>query len=423
MNMLVVHLLRKLDPAAWGGTEMAIQRLFDGLRAQGVCPVVYCPRLEGTSAGEPMEENGYQVKRFKAFLPILGLSKKRKRQLISVGGNLMSFDLVRSLRREKNVSLIHTHTLGRIGGIALTMAKERRVPFVVSIHGGVFDLPAKIKASFETDCEGGWEWGKLFGLLYQSHNLFRDADAILTCNQNEAAKLQRQFPGKRIAVQPHGVPMELYRQDQRPSARAAFPQLCNRQLLLCLGRVDPVKNQAWLLDQASEIFRKHPRALLVFAGACTDEPYGELIGRRITQLGLENRVLLTGGLPPNDPRLIGLIQEAQLLLLPSLSETFGLVILEAWAAGTVTVASRTSGASALLEHGSNGWLFDLDQPDSFHQAVDLALSQPELLRPMAERGAEKVALEYSVSALAARMRALYLELIEQKRSRQPCPTR
>jgi glycosyltransferase involved in cell wall biosynthesis len=423
MNMRVVHLLRKFDPAAWGGTEMAIQRLFDGLREQGVSPVIYCPRLEGRGAGELMEENGYCVKRFKAFLPILGLSQKRKRQLVSVGGNLMSFDLIRSLRQEKNVSLIHTHTLGRIGGIALTTAKQRRVPFVVSIHGGVLDLPAKVKASFETQVEGGWEWGKLFGLLYQSHNLFRDADAILTCNQTEAALLQQQFPGKRIAVQPHGVPLELYRREHRQSARAAFPQIRDRALLLCLGRVDPVKNQAWLLEQAPEIFRKHPEALLVFAGACTDEPYGELIERKIKQLGLENRVLLTGGLPPNDPRLIGLIQEAQLLLLPSLSETFGLVILEAWAAGTVTVSSRTSGANALLEHGSNGWLFDLEQPDSFHQAVDLALSQPELLRPMAERGAEKVAREYSVSALAARMRALYVELIEQRLSSHPCPAR
>src|SRR5947207_2231564 len=95
------------------------------------------------------------------------------------------------------------------------MAKQRQVPFVVTIHGGVLDLPQHLKRSFNTPLEQGWEWGKLFGLLFQSHRLFRDADAILTCNAKEAALLQEKFPAKRILVQPHGVPVELYREDHR----------------------------------------------------------------------------------------------------------------------------------------------------------------------------------------------------------------
>src|SRR5437762_2988778 len=79
---------------------------------------------------------------------------------------------------------------------------------------------------------------------------------------------------------------------------------------------------------------------------------------------------------PNDPRLIGLMQEARVLLLPSLSETFGLVILEAWTAGTMVLSSRTSGASALIEHGRNGWLFDLEKPEMFHEALERTLAEP-----------------------------------------------
>src|SRR5438034_6063313 len=130
--MRAVHLLRKLDPEQWGGTETAIQRLLDGLREHGVTPVVYCPRLGQTHAEEPLARSGCEVQRFSAFVPILGLSEARKRELISVGGNLMSFDLISSLLRERNISLIHTHTLGRIGGIGLTVAKQRTVPFVVT---------------------------------------------------------------------------------------------------------------------------------------------------------------------------------------------------------------------------------------------------------------------------------------------------
>ena len=127
---------------------MAIQRLLDGLREHQVTPVVFCPRLEQQTAEDPLVRGGVEVQRFKAFVPVLGLSRTRKRQLLAVGGNLMSFELVSALWRERDLSLVHSHTLGRIGGIALTIAKQRRLPFVVTIHGGVLDLPDKVKQSF-----------------------------------------------------------------------------------------------------------------------------------------------------------------------------------------------------------------------------------------------------------------------------------
>jgi glycosyltransferase involved in cell wall biosynthesis len=406
-----------LDPAEWSGTETAIKRLFDGLRSHGVTPAVYCPKLDRNGTADPLAQAGYEVQRFRAFVPVFGLSPQRRRQLIAVGGNLMSFDLFPALRRDKQFDVIHTHTLGRLGGIALRTAKSRRVPFVVTIHGGVFDLPDKLKAAFNAPPSDGWEWGKLFGMLFQSHRLFCDADAILTCNPKEAAQLQQRFPRKRIEVQPHGVPLETYRRDHRAAARAAFPQIENRQVLLCLGRIDPVKNQAWLLEHAPAFLQRHPRALLVLAGPCTDEVYGAHVRQRIRELGIAERVLLTGGLPPEDPRLLGLLQSAEVLLLPSVSETFGLVILEAWAAGTMVVAARASGPSALIEHGQNGWLFELDEPSTFHEALDCTLNKPELAPRMVARGALLTA-KYSVEALASRLKRLYEQLVEE----YPCAT-
>lgn len=393
---------------------MAIHRLLDGLREHSVTPVVFCPRLECESAEDPLVRSGFQVQRFRAFVPILGLSHERRKQLVAVGGNLMSFELVSALWRERELSIIHTHTLGRLGGIGLTLAKQRQLPFVVTIHGGLLDLPEKIRQSFQAPLERGWEWGKFFGLLFQSHRLLCDADAIVTCNEREAALLKEQLPQKRVAVQPHGVPLEIYRQNRLEAARAAFPALSGRQVLLSLGRIDPIKNQIWLVEQASAIIRKYPRALLVLAGPCTDEVYGNGLKERIRQLGLEQHVLITGGLPPNDPRLIGLLQSAEALVLPSLSETFGLVVLEAWAAGTMVLSARASGPSALIQNGENGWLFDLEQPETFHQALDWTLSHPRLAAEMVSRGA-KLAEQYSLHALSGRMKALYQELIEERR--------
>jgi len=412
-HLRAVHLLRKLDPTEWSGTEVAIQRLFDGFRVQGVDPIAYSPSIEGGSAADPLTRSGFEVRRFRAFVPVLGMSRQRKRQLMAVGGNLMSFDLIPALWQERRIDVIHSHTLGRLGGIALTLAKQRGVPFVVTIHGGVLDLPKRIKESFNSPPDRGWEWGKLFGLLFQAHRLFRDADAILTCNAQEAALLQRQLPGKRILVHPHGVNLEMFQRDHRAAARAAFPEIQDRQLLLSLGRIDPVKNQSWLVEQAPSIFEKHKNAMLVLAGPCTDQPYEKALLGRIAELGLEKRVRLTGGFPSDDPRLIGLLQSATALILPSLSETFGLVILEAWAACTMVLSANASGPAALIRNGQNGWLFEVEYPASFHKALDWTLAHPGLRAQMAARGGE-LSREYGVDALAGRMKALYERLIEEK---------
>jgi len=412
--MQTIHLLRKYNPAQWGGTETAVQRLFDGLRDQGVASVVYCPRLVEEPDQDPLQASGHVVRRYRAFVPVAGISQQRKRQLIALGGNLMSFELIRALWQEPKPSIIHTHTLGRIGGIGLTIAKRRRLPFVVTIHGGVFDLPVGIKKSLDAPKATGLEWGKVFGYLLQSHRLFQDADAIIACNEKEAALLRGRYPTRRVVVQGHGVPLSLYRKDQREAARDAFPIIRGKRVLLSVGRIDPIKNQHWLLEQAPEIFRKHPRTILVLAGSCTNESYGEALRAKIIALGLQDRVLLTGGLPPNDPRLIGLFQEAEVLLLPSLAETFGLVILEAWATGTMVLSSRTSGAASLLRNGQNGWFFDLEQPESFHQALVQTLSRPDLAKRLVGCGVEAVSRDYNLAVLADRMKNLYEGLIEEK---------
>jgi glycosyltransferase involved in cell wall biosynthesis len=415
--MRVAHVLRKYHPAEWGGTETALQRLTEGLGRHGVESIVYCPATEAGDdklSPDPLAGAGCTVKRFRARVPVWGLAPAARRQMLAVGGNLLSFELPRLLAYEPGLDVVHTHTLGRLGGIALTAARRRRLPCVITIHGGVLDLPASLKRELNAPGRGGLEWGKVFGWWWRARHVLTDADAILTCNQREAELLRKQHPGRRIIVHPHGVRLPLYRADQRAMARAAFPQIVDRQLLLCVGRIDAVKNQTWLVERAPQIFQRHQDALLVLAGACTDEAYGAALRREVASLGLTGRVLFTGGLPPGDPRLIGLLQEARVVVLPSISETFGLVILEAWAAGVSVLASRTSGASALIRHGENGWLFDLANPLSFHSALNRVLAEPGLAAHQAAAGARLVEQEYDTTVLAGRMKQLYASLIEEK---------
>lgn len=412
--MHITHLLRKYNPAEWGGTETVIRQLCEGLRSEGVRSTVYCPAIPPPGVSDPLVDAGCTVRRFKAVVPIWGISAEQRRQMVAVGGNLLSFELPQMLWADRTISVIHTHTLGRIGGIGLTLARRKRLPFVLTIHGGVYDLPEALRRSFATSPAGGWEWGKPFGLLFRARQVLQEADAILTCNVREAELIRERHPDRRVIVQPHGVPASVYATDHRAAALDAFPALRGRDVVLSLGRIDAVKNQRWVVEQLPELRQRHPNVLLVLAGACTDEVYGAELDRRIEELGLTPHVLITGKLPPADPRLIGLLQVARVAMLQSVSETFGLVILEAWAAGTPAISSRTSGASALIADGENGWLFDLDRPRSFHDAIEPALANPDARARVTAAGRARVVADYDTRVLASRVRALYENLVDEK---------
>jgi glycosyltransferase involved in cell wall biosynthesis len=413
--MRVAHILRKYNPSEWGGTESAVLQLTTDLELRGVSSIVYAPRLGApTAEGDPFAAAGCAVRPFRAFAPVWGMSQERKRQMISVGGNLVSFDLLTSLWREPRLDVIHSHAQGRLGAAGRAIARARRIPFVLSIHGGVYDLPAKVSRDLDTRDGGGFDWGRAVGFALGSRRLVGQADAIVALNSREADLIREHHPGRRVLIEQHGISTAIFVRDQRSAALAAYPVLEGREALLVLGRIDPTKNQDWLAAEAVELARRHPGVLLVFVGSITNQEYGDAFKARILREGLAPFVMLVGSLPFGDPRLVGLLQLARAVVLPSLSETFGLVILEAWAAGTPVISSRTSGAAALVEEGVNGLLFDLDRPAAFHAAVDAVVERPEWAEALGAAGRAKAVEKFDTSARSIRMKSLYEELIEEK---------
>ncbi len=410
--MRVAHLLRKYDPRAWGGTETAVRDLFAGLRAGGVSSVVYAPKIDGHRAVErdPLAADGLDVRRYRAFVPALGLSREARGQLVAVGGNLMSFALLGALLREPGLAVIHTHVLQRLGGIARTVARARRIPFVVTIHGGYRDLPARVREELARPLRGGFEYGRAFGALLGARRVVRDADAVITCNPREAELVRGEVRAERIHYVPHGVPTETFSVDWRADADPLLSGLDADELILCVGRIDAVKNQGALVEALHVLREKRRAVALVLVGAVTDATYGAALERRVEKLGLAGAVRFVGALPPRDPRLVGLYQRADVVALPSLSETFGIVILEAWAAGACVVASRTSGASELVRDGANGVLHDIDDCDGLVDALDRVLSDETLARKLASAGRAKALSDYDYVAVAGRVLDVYRSL-------------
>jgi glycosyltransferase involved in cell wall biosynthesis len=407
--MKIAHILRKYEPAQWGGTETAVLRLIKGLQTHGVESAVHAPRHSQSFDRDPMSAAGSRVYPYHAFAPVLGISSRQREELISWGGNLFSFDLFTHLLHDK-ADVIHSHALNRIAGIGLRVARWKKIPHVVTLHGGALDIPAAVSEKLTAPLQGGFEWGKALGALVQSRRVLELTDAIFTCNPREAELLQQKYPQQRVIVQPHSVPAAQYAVDHRTAALKAFPQIAGRDLIVKVARLDPAKNLPWLVRQLPEIKRRHPKAMLVLIGAGTTQHVVEELHREIERLGLQNDVLLTGGLASGSPELIGLIQRARVFTLSSTAEPFGIVILEAWAAGTPVVSSRTSGASSLITHGDNGLLYHLEKPNTFHLAIDAVFNDAALHRHLREEARARVLADFDVPSIAARVARVYDDL-------------
>ena len=134
-----------------------------------------------------------------------------------------------------------------------------------------------LKSSIENHTRAGWDWGKSFGFFLRARRLLDEADAIVVVNPREAELIRERHPGRRVAIHPHGVPAAQFATDHRIAALEAFPDLKGRPYLLAPGRIDPIKNQAWLVGHAKELVQRHPGLAIVFAGACTHQEYGRAL--------------------------------------------------------------------------------------------------------------------------------------------------
>ena len=412
--MQASHILRKYDPAQWGGTETALQRLILGLQHHGVSSFVHAPRNAYADGTDPLRDAGAKIQRYRSFVPVAGISPAQREALVSWGGNLFSFELFWQLRAS-GADVVHSHALNRIAGISLMAARTQGVPHVITLHGGALDIPDEVNSKLTAPLKGGFEWGKALGALVRSRQVLKNTDAIFTCNPREATLLREKYPLQRIIVQPHSVPAAQYALDSRAAALNAYPRIAGRDLIVKVARLDPAKNLPWLVRQFPAIKRRHPRAMLVLVGAGTTQSVVEELNREIARLGLSNDVLLTGGLDSGSAELIGLIQSARVFVLSSTAEPFGIVILEAWAAGTPVLSSRTSGAASLIEHGRTGLLYDLAETAEFHSGIDSLMINNKLHRHLSAEAREHVRAQFDVPTIGGRVARVYEELIEAKK--------
>ena len=354
--MHTAQVARRFVREDWGGTETVIFETSKRMLSMGHHAEVLCTMA--TAKSDTDNFDGLNVRRFPYFYPYFGLKEEAKRVLDKKGGSPFSFQLMSALKALPKLDLIHLHGGNRIGGIGRYVAKKRGIPYVLSIHGGVFDVPVEEAATWTEPSKGSFEWGKLLGMWVGSRRVMADASAILCVGYPESVMAQKRMPNNRVIYLPNGADTKRFAKGDGPAFREKYSIPQDARVVLTLARIDSQKNQklpARLLPQLREV---DPKTHLLFVGNVTNPAYLDSLEETVRADGLQDHVTIIPGIPSDSSDLVDAYHAADIFLLPSIHEPFGIVILEAWSAGLPVIASRVGGIPHFLEDGQDGILFD-----------------------------------------------------------------
>jgi D-inositol-3-phosphate glycosyltransferase len=373
-----------------GGMNVYVRELSSALAQAGVECTTYTRR---TSADQPevvQVEPGHRVVHLTAG--DFDLPKEALPSVLDEFGDAV----MEHMRRQAPVDVLHANYF-LSGLVAHRLKHELDLPFVSTFH-----TLAKVKAE-GGDTESQWRHDA-------EADIIRCADAICVSCTEEENQFRRLYgnPQARIEIVAPGVEHAFFAPGERSGARRALGLPLDAPVLLFVGRIQPLKAPDVAVRALAELGR--PDAiLLVVGGASGSEGSTEeqLLRDLVQELGLAAQVRFV---PPQPHHILSTYyRAADAVVVPSRSESFGLVALEASACGVPVVASGVGGLLTLVDHGETGYLVPDRDPAVFAHYLREIIEHPSHAAALGRRGADR-ARRYTWSFAAARLRRLYTDL-------------
>ncbi|MDR1808514.1 MAG: glycosyltransferase [Propionibacteriaceae bacterium] len=300
--------------------------------------------------------------------------------------------------------LIHSHHW-MSGMAALPLARAWGIPHVQSYHS-VAALPGANLSEGEPPESPARVPGEAL--------LARESDLVVAISAAEARTVIERCGATpdRVAIVPPGVDSDLFHPANpwQPADPTPLDSLAthHRGFAILAARLQPLKAP----DLAVAALAHVPEPIrpdLVIAGEASADfaDYTARLDRLIAHLGLDDYVHIIG--PQDRPELAWLLRQAAVCLVPSHSETFGLIALEAAASGTPVIAAAAGGLREAVVHGETGQLMDSRQPEDWGMALTKLLSRPGLLARMGTV-ARVHARRFSWATMAVELTRLYAGL-------------
>ena len=401
----VLHVPRRFVAHEWGGTETVIGSLALEQRRAGWSPEIHTSLA---LSDEPVGEwNGIPVRRYNYCYPFSGLNAAQKSQMDKKGGNLLSLPLFAALAAASNVRIFHAHALKRLGGEVFSAARLRRKPFVVTLHGGVFDVPAAELNQMMEAQSGKLEWGKIFGALFRSRRILEEADAVICVGRSEYDHAKTSLSHDRVHHLGNGVDPARFAGGDGGAFRREHGIPAEALVLACYSRFDPQKDQGTLIEAFDRLAGEFPALHLVLAGPQTVPAFVQGLDNRIAASPFRQRIRRLGALSFLGAELANAYHGCDVFVLPSRHEPFGIVVLEAWCAGKPVAVSRVGGLQHLVNEGADGVFFAPGDVAECAARLRTLAGDPLQRKRLGEEGCRKAKEVYSWSRIAEATEEIY----------------
>jgi D-inositol-3-phosphate glycosyltransferase len=251
------------------------------------------------------------------------------------------------------------------------------------------------------------------------HHIVRVADRLIAANPTDRQHLLDLYdasPGK-VEIIPCGVDLSLFRPIPPAEAREELGIPEDKKLVVFVGRIEPLKGIDTLIRGMAQLVEARPqwreRLMLAIIGGSTDDDGDSMTEemRRLRalheELGVQDVVTFLGA--QGQETLPYFYSAAEMVVMPSHYESFGMVALEAAACGTPVIASDVGGLPYTIHHGENGLLIPPKRPDLLAEGMLELLENPDTRERMGHAGAER-AIRFGWPSVADQLLTTVLEL-------------
>ena len=307
--------------------------------------------------------------------------------------------------------LVHSHywLSGQVGFLA---AERWGVPLVHSMH-----TMAKVKNALLAEGDVPEPSARVIG----ETQVVEAADRLVANTDEEARQLVDLYGAEplRVATVAPGVDLDLFRPGPVVEARARLGLAPDGVVLLFVGRIQPLKAPDVLVRAAAVLLERDPALRDRLVVAVVGDPSGsgtahpEALADLSGSLGLGANVRFEPATPQR--QLVDWYRAADVTVVPSYNESFGLVAIESQACGTPVVAARVGGLRTAVDDGRSGLLVDGHDPADYATAVGRLLDRSALRRELS-LGATAHVQQFGWPLTAAHLLDVYAEAITEYRS-------
>lgn len=376
-------------PVVVGGLGRHVHALATALAAAGHEVTVVTRHAEGAAVTEHTE--GVRVVRAPEDPPAFPLATPSLLAWTMAFNHTLTRAALRVAERG-DFDVIHAHDW-LVTHTAVTLKEHLGLPLVATIH------------ATEAGRHQGWLPGEMNRCIHTVEWwLVREACRVLVCSGYMKWEVCRllELPPSRVEVIPNGVDGRLWRASARAVAAARSRFANGGPLIGYAGRLVYEKGVQHLVGAVPRLRATHPGLRVVIAG---DGPYRHELQEEAGRLGLTDEVSFPGFLGVSE--LPAVLAATNATVVPSLYEPFGMVALEAAAAGAPLAVAATGGLAEIVEPGVTGVTFPHSDPDALAEAVDSLLADRMFARRVARRARTMVSQRYSWAQIAARTATAY----------------